>query len=369
MIKVAIVAGARPNFMKVAPILRALKKFPRLKTILVHTGQHYDFRMSEVFFKDLSIPRPDVTLNCGPGTHAEQTGKILEAFEKMLLKIKPRLVVVVGDVNSALAASLAAAKLGIRVAHVEAGLRSFDRDMPEEINRLVTDRLSDLLFVSEESGLRNLKREGVAQGKVFHAGNVMIDSLVSSLGAIRRSKVLVRLGLRAKSYGVVTLHRPSNVDNAASLKEIARILEAASKKCPILFPVHPRTLKKIEAHGLHSRFKKIGRLRCVEPLGYTDFMKLVQESCFVLTDSGGIQEETTYLKVPCMTMRHNTERPSTIEIGSNLLVGNDARHISKGITRALSGRWKRSGIPRFWDGKAALRIAAVLEKSLELPNF
>ena len=366
MRKIFIVAGARPNFMKVAPLLRAFARMRHFCPLLVHTGQHYDFSMSDVFFHDLDIPKPDIFLGVGSGTHGRQTARILTAFEKTLIAERPALVVVVGDVNSAMACALAAAKLQIKIAHVEAGLRSFDRDMPEEINRIVTDRLSNLLFVSEESGLRNLKREGVAHGKIFHVGNVMIDSLANSLSVIRRSPILKRLGLTGKPYGVVTLHRPSNVDDAATLRRILRILEAACGQTTMVFPVHPRTRKKIQAHGLLARFAKLKKLMTTDPLGYTDFMRLVQASRFVLTDSGGIQEETTFLKVPCMTMRLNTERPSTVQIGSNVLVGNDRDLILDGIGRALSGDWKRSGIPRFWDGKAAVRIAKILEKSFSV---
>ncbi len=367
-IKIMLVAGARPNFIKIAPLLKALKQAPHVETILVHTGQHYDFQMSDVFFKDLAIPKPDVYLNVGSGTHAVQTGRILSAFENVLTKHRPDWVVVVGDVNSSMACALAAVKLQIKIAHVEAGLRSFDRGMPEEINRVVTDRLSDFLFVSEDSGLRNLKREGVARGKVFHVGNVMIDSLVSSLGAIRGSDILKRLGLAGKAYGVVTLHRPNNVDDAASLRETWRILRAVAQKTLIVFPVHPRTRARIDAHGLRGDFRKLKNLKMTDPLGYTDFLRLVQGARFVLTDSGGIQEETTFLQVPCLTMRVNTERPATIETGSNVLVGNDIGLILSGVRRALSGRWKKTGVPRLWDGKAAIRIAKVL-KSLDKPVF
>ena len=367
-IKITLVAGARPNFMKIAPLLKALKKIPRVETMLVHTGQHYDFQMSDIFFKDLAIPKPDVYLNVGSGTHAVQAGRILSAFENVLTKHRPDWVVVVGDVNSAMACALAAVKLQIKIAHVEAGLRSFDRGMPEEINRVVTDRLSDLFFVSEDSGLRNLKREGVARGKVFHVGNVMIDSLVSNLGAIRGSGILERLGLTGKAYGVVTLHRPSNVDDAASLRETWRILKAVAQKTLIVFPVHPRTKACMDAHGLRGRFRKLKNLKMTDPLGYTDFLRLVRGARFALTDSGGIQEETTFLQVPCMTMRVNTERPATIETGSNVLVGNDIGLILSGVRRALSGRWKKTGVPRLWDGKAAVRIARVL-KSLDKPAF
>ena len=288
--------------MKVAPLLRALKKNGCFETTLVHTGQHYDFKMSEVFFKDLGIPRPGVYLNVGSGSHAEQTGRILTAFEGTLLKIKPRLVVVVGDVNSAAACALAAVKLGIRVAHVEAGLRSFDRRMPEEINRIVTDRLSDTLFVSEESGLKNLKNEGVAQSKIFHVGNIMIDSLIASLPAIKRSPILRELGLRPVNYAVVTLHRPSNVDTAEALKKVQLILKDVCRQTTAVFPIHPRTQGRIIALGLDASFKKLKGLKLVSPMGYTDFLGLVRHASLVLTDSGGIQEEPTFLKIPCMAL-------------------------------------------------------------------
>ena len=363
--KIVIVAGARPNFMKVAPLLKALRKVPRFQTALVHTGQHYDFRMSEVFFKDLLIPKPGVHLECGSGTHAGQTGKVLAAMERTLLKLRPDLVMVVGDVNSALASSLAAAKLGIRVAHVEAGLRSFDRSMPEEINRRVTDRLSDFLFVSEESGLVNLKREGIPPQKVFHTGNVMIDSLVASLGAIRRSDVRRRLGLADAAYGVMTLHRPSNVDDAKALKKIWHTVAKVSSLVTLIFPIHPRTAKRMDALGLRRAFQGLKNLRMIKPLGYTDFLGLVYGARFVLTDSGGLQEESTYLKIPCMTLRENTERPATLKPGSNRLVGTDEKKILEGVRSALSGRWKTSKVPKYWDGKAAKRIVQALIRQVK----
>lgn len=361
-IRIVLVAGARPNFMKIAPLLRQLKKIRRFETLLVHTGQHYDFHMSEIFFQNLDIPRPGIHLNVGPGSPAAQTAKIMTQFEKVLLKENPNLVMVVGDVNSTLACSLVASKMNIKIAHVEAGLRSFDRTMPEEINRVLTDRMSDYLFVSEKSGIKNLKKEGIGSNKIFYVGNVMIDTLLSSKAEVNKSKILQRLLLEPQRYAVMTLHRPSNVDAREGLQRVWRILRAVTAKTPLVFPMHPRTLRMIRAHGMNGKFKELKDLKITGPLGYTDFLKLVIESSFVLTDSGGIQEETTYLKIPCMTMRENTERPATLREGSNALVGSDIKKILTGARQALLGRRKTSGIPKYWDGKAAERIAKILAK-------
>ncbi|MEW6603023.1 MAG: UDP-N-acetylglucosamine 2-epimerase (non-hydrolyzing), partial [Nitrospirota bacterium] len=310
MKKIMVIAGARPNFMKIAPLMSEIARHKKkMHAVLVHTGQHYDYKMSAVFFQNLNIPEPDVYLNVGSGSHAFQTAKIMMEFEEVVLREKPDVVIVVGDVNSTLACSLVASKLNIRIAHVEAGLRSFDRTMPEEVNRIVTDSISDWLFVSEKSGLTNLRREGVDAGKMFFVGNTMIDTLLSHMKVIDRSGIVEHLHLNKKDYCVMTLHRPSNVDSTESLSEIYAILQLISRKVRIVYPVHPRTLKMIKMHGYFSRFRELDNLLMVEPLGYVDFIKLVKESLFVMTDSGGIQEETTVLGVPCLTMRENTERP------------------------------------------------------------
>lgn len=360
--KVLVVAGARPNFMKIAPLMRAFnKKRNKFNVKLVHTGQHYDYTMSESFFQDLGIPTPQIHLEVGSATHAGQTAKIMTAFEEVVIKEKPELLIVVGDVNSTMACSLVASKLGVKVAHVEAGLRSFDRDMPEEINRLVTDAISDYLFVSEPSGLENLKKEGVPKKKIHFAGNVMIDTLLHSKAKIQKSKVLKNLNLKPGTYGVLTLHRPSNVDSKKSLLEIFEILEWVSSKVRLVYAIHPRTKKMIEKFGLKKKFEQLDNIQVTAPLRYVDFLKLVSESKFMLTDSGGIQEETTILKVPCLTMRENTERPVTLTQGTNLLVGRNAREIKRQVNRVLAGKVKRGKTPRFWDGRAAERIVKVLE--------
>lgn len=332
--------------------------------MLVHTGQHYDFKMSSVFFRDLDIPKPQVHLSVGSGSHASQTARIMTAFEQVVLKVKPAMVIVVGDVNSTLACSLAASKLHIPVAHVEAGLRSFDRRMPEEINRIATDRISDHLFVTEESGVKNLLKEGVSKKHIHFTGNVMIDALFQSLAKVRSSKVLDKLHLKSKSYAVVTLHRPSNVDSKESLSRVLKILEAVSLQTPLVFPIHPRTRAQMKRFGFDRYLNALESLTLIEPLGYVDFVRLVKDSKFVLTDSGGIQEEATMLKVPCLTMRENTERPSTIHQGTSELVGQDMKKILSATRKALSGKWKKSGFPRHWDGKAAERIARIVSLRL-----
>jgi UDP-N-acetylglucosamine 2-epimerase (non-hydrolysing) len=359
--KIILVAGARPNFMKVAPIYKALAATQRYKPILLHTGQHYDEKMSKVFFEELAMPEPDIYLGVGSGSHAEQTAKIMVEFEKILQKEVPDLVIVVGDVNSTLACSIVAAKLLVPVAHVEAGLRSYDRTMPEEINRLVTDSISDLLFVSEPSGLHNLINEGVPDEKIFFVGNVMIDSLVTHIQKANESNILAQLNLKPKTYTLVTLHRPSNVDEKSSLEKILRIFEAISQKSKIVFPIHPRTKKMLEQFGLMDTVNRIG-IQLLDPQGYIEFLKLMKEAQLVLTDSGGVQEETTVLQVPCLTMRENTERPITIEVGTNLLVGTDETEVIDAAMKVLSGKVKKGLIPEKWDGRAAERIVAQLDQ-------
>ncbi len=356
--KIMIVAGARPNFMKIAPLMMAFDCFKKdLEIILVHTGQHYDFQMSQVFFQDLGIPEPDIFLEVGSASHAEQTAKIMTAFEPVMVKHKPDVVVVVGDVNSTVGCALVASKLNCRVVHVEAGLRSFDRTMPEEINRMVTDCLADFLYVSEESGLQNLKKEGIPPSKIVFCGNVMIDTLIANRHVIARSAILQKLNLEPQSYAVVTLHRPSNVDSPEAMDEIYTILKSLNTKITLVYPVHPRTKVMMGNHGLLKKFEDLPKLLMVEPMGYCNFICLVKNSRFVLTDSGGIQEETTFLRIPCLTMRDNTERPSTIRIGTNQLVGRDQKSILKAVEQILKGKIKRGRIPPLWDGRAAQRIA------------
>ncbi len=359
-IRLLVVAGARPNFMKIAPLLRELSARPRFETVLVHTGQHYDAAMSENFFRDLGIPEPDVNLGVGSGSQAAQTGEVLTRIETVLLERKPDAVVVVGDVNSRLAASISAAKLCIPVAHVEAGLRSFDRTMPEEVNRLVTDVLSRWLFTSEPSGNENLAREGADQAHVHFVGNIMIDTLRANLERARRLDTLERLGLEAGGYGVLTLHRPSNVDDPGRLAALFGTLERIHEKLPVVFPVHPRTAASI-SRLLGGRAPA---LRLTEPLGYLDFLRLLTDARLVLTDSGGVQEETTVLGVPCLTLRDNTERPVTVTHGTNVIVGSDPARIEAEVAALLSGRGRAGRVPELWDGTTAKRIVDVLERDL-----
>jgi len=354
------VVGARPNFMKIAPVLAACSGRQGLDSVLVHTGQHYDEKMSAWFFEELGIPRPDVDLEVGSGSHAAQTALILQRFEPILLERRPDLVLVVGDVNSTLACALAAVKLGIAVAHVEAGLRSFDRQMPEEINRLATDAISDLLFVSEPSGVEHLAREGVPAERVHFVGNVMIDTLLAQREKARRSDVLERMGLEVGTYAALTLHRPSNVDTPEVLAGILQPIRELATTMPVVFPVHPRTRESLARFGLGPRAGE--DLRLLEPLGYLDFVRLTAEARLVLTDSGGIQEETTVLRVPCVTLRENTERPVTVTHGTNRLAGSDPGRIRKAIAEALALDTSGIGAPPLWDGRAAVRIADVLER-------
>jgi UDP-N-acetylglucosamine 2-epimerase (non-hydrolysing) len=353
--KVLNVVGARPNFMKIAPIVEEMRKAPDLEGILVHTGQHYDEGMSDVFFRDLGIPVPDVHLGVGSGTHAEQTARIMVEFEKVCVRQKPNLVVVVGDVNSTMACSIVAAKLLIPVAHVEAGLRSFDRTMPEEINRLVTDALADLLFTTSRDADENLKLEGVDPKKIHFVGNVMIDTLLKHREKAEGLDVVSRFELEPGKYAAVTLHRPSNVDEPAVLRGILEALAEISKTMPVIFPIHPRTTKRIQEFGFDT-----SSIRTMDPLGYLEFLNLTSNAGVVLTDSGGLQEETTILGVPCLTLRHNTERPVTIIHGTNIMVGPDKARILDAFRRVMSGEWKPAGPPELWDGHAAERIVRVI---------
>jgi UDP-N-acetylglucosamine 2-epimerase (non-hydrolysing) len=357
--KVVAVVGARPNYMKVAPIWRELEKNPRVLKRLVHTGQHYDRNMSKVFFDDLRLPKPDVYLGVGSGPHGEQTAKVMQQIEKVLSDDRPDLVIVVGDVNSTMAVALVAVKMGIPVGHVEAGLRSFDRTMPEEINRMVTDIIAELLFTTERGAEKNLLREGVDPAKIHFVGNVMIDSLYFYRSLAERSAILDDLSLTPRGYGLVTLHRPSNVDDPGTLKGILGALEELGAVCPLVFPAHPRTQKIMESNELRVPAE---RLKILDPVGYLDFVKLMMHARLVLTDSGGIQEETTVLGIPCLTIRENTERPVTIEIGTNRLVGVSPERILDEGRRALGGSERSRRIPEFWDGMASQRIVRVIDE-------
>ncbi len=350
--------------MKIAPLMRAYQAHPQIEPLLVHTGQHYDGNMSDLFFRQLGIPQPDINLEVGSGTHAVQTAGIMKRFEPVVAQHKPDWVVVVGDVNSTIACGLVAAKLGVKVAHVEAGLRSFDRAMPEEINRVLTDAISDLLFVSEPSGLDNLAREGIAGEKVHFVGNVMIDTLRAHLAEAESVTTLEELGLVAGAYNVVTLHRPGNVDEAGAFVRIADALEVIQDDLPTVFPVHPRTMANLERLGLGGRLRAMRQLRMLPPLGYFEFLKLMSEAAVVLTDSGGIQEETTILGVWCLTLRENTERPVTVTSGTNTLVGSDPQRILQAYRRCRATPVAPAPPPEKWDGRAAERIASVFARQV-----
>jgi UDP-N-acetylglucosamine 2-epimerase (non-hydrolysing) len=357
--EIVAVVGARPNYMKVAPIWRELAKHDRFVRKLVHTGQHYDRNMSKVFFDDLRLPKPDVYLGVGSGPHGEQTGKVMLELEKALSERRPDFVIVVGDVNSTMAGALVSVKLGIPVAHVEAGLRSFDRTMPEEINRMVTDIVADLLFTTEPSAENNLLREGVERSKIHFVGNVMIDSLHFYKPLADQSTILDDLALRPGGYGLVTLHRPSNVDDPEGLRAILAVFDEIGRECPLVFPAHPRTRKVMEKSKLEVPAE---RLKVLDPIGYLDFVKLMMHARLVLTDSGGIQEETTALGIPCLTIRENTERPITIEIGTNRLAGVSPRRILSEALAVLRGPKPTGRIPDLWDGRASERIVRVIDE-------
>jgi UDP-N-acetylglucosamine 2-epimerase (non-hydrolysing) len=358
------VVGARPNFMKVAPLWRALASRGLLAQRLVHTGQHYDVQMSDVFFVDLGLPAPDVHLGVGAGSHAEQTGKVMAALERLWTVQRPDLVSVVGDVNSTLASAIVAAKAQIRLAHVEAGLRSFDRSMPEEINRLVTDRLSDYLLTPSADADQNLLAEGTAPERIFRVGNVMIDTLLAARPRAQQLPVLQTLGLRPAGYAVCTLHRPANVDEPRKLAGLLGALERVARRVPVVFPVHPRTRKVMAEAGLAA---PEANLRLVEPMGYLEFLALTSQAALILTDSGGLQEESTALGIPCLTLRENTERPVTVTEGTNLVVGTDPARIVAEASRALGGQGKKGRVPELWDGHTSERIAALYERLLEVP--
>jgi UDP-N-acetylglucosamine 2-epimerase (non-hydrolysing) len=385
-VKLIIVSGARPNFVKIAPLIKAIERHNKnpenpvlLDPVIVHTGQHYDEEMSRLFFRDLSIPKPDYDLNIGSGSHGEQTGRIMIAFEPVVKKEQPHLVVVVGDVNSTLACALVASKLNIPVAHIEAGLRSFDRTMPEEINRILTDQISDYLFTHSRDANENLIKEGIPEEKIFFVGNIMIDSLKMILNHTEKStvneliaKILVHRNLRADRYAILTLHRPSNVDDKRSLRNLLECLHEISKEIPIFFPVHPRTKKQIETFGCgqylnwvdnggaNIRLNNDGNLFGLPPLGYLDFMSLTKNSSLVFTDSGGLQEETTILGIPCITLRENTERPVTIVEGTNTLTGNNPEKIFSAYHDIKQNSRAPKKVPELWDGRTAERIVNIL---------
>lgn len=386
--KACLVAGARPNFMKVAPLIRAFDKYnseksteqPGFELSLIHTGQHYDYEMSETFFKELEIPTPNIHLEIGSGNHGSQTGRIMIEFEKVVLKNRPDLIVVVGDVNSTISCALVATKLHIPVAHVEAGLRSFDRSMPEEINRLLTDQISDYLFTPSKDANENLMREGIPESKIFLVGDIMIDNLLFNLSKSRNSAIFKRLGLESngsrnsiREYALLTLHRPANVDNKESLIKILNALKIVSKEIPIVFPLHPRTRKMMANFGVDKLYDfdlenlsepaLVGNtINLMPPLGYLDFLALMSNAKLVYTDSGGIQEETTVLGVPCLTLRDTTERPITLTEGTNVIVHNNGEKIIGETKKVLIGCNTKGKCPEIWDGKTSDRIVDILSK-------
>lgn len=361
--KIITVASARPNFMKIAPLLEEFKKKDNIEAKLLHTGQHYDYEMSKIFFDELGIPEPDFHLGVGSGSHAEQTGKVMMEVEKVLLKEKPDWIIVVGDVNPTMACTVVANKLGIKVAHVEAGLRSYDRSMPEEINRVLTDQIADLLLTPSIDGNMNLIKEGVDESKIHFVGNIMIDTLYKMRDESINSTVLKDISVEKENYMLVTLHRPSNVDHKDKLNDYVEILEQTSKHIPVVWPVHPRSRKRAEEFGLWERLKNIDELYMLEPIGYGANVCLMNNAKLVLTDSGGIQEETTALGIPCLTVRENTERPITVTEGTNTLAGTDKNRILKLVENHLHSKAatdNKASKPLYWDGKTAERIADVL---------
>ena len=358
-IPIACIVGARPNFMKIAPLMEELRNWPCFVTRLIHTGQHFSPEMSAAFFRDLGMPEPDENLEVGSGTQIEQAAAIMTALERAFVRNRPGLVLVVGDVTSTLAAALVASKLQIPLGHVEAGLRSFDRGMPEEVNRVVTDALSDYLFVSEPSGVQNLRAEGVPEHKIFFVGNVMIDTLLRFLPKAMESTILTQLGVASTSYALATLHRPANVDDPVQLRCFLEMLTGIAKRIPVVFPVHPRT-----RHGIENANLPTEGMILTPPLGYLDFLRLMADARFVLTDSGGIQEETTVLQVPCLTLRDNTERPITVEVGTNRLVGTDAENGLRAALGLLEEPPAQARTPELWDGHASARIVSILARCL-----
>jgi UDP-N-acetylglucosamine 2-epimerase (non-hydrolysing) len=359
-----LVAGARPNFMKIAPLIKEFQRV-NINFKLIHTGQHYDYNMSKIFFEDLGIPEPDIFLNAGSGSHAVQTAKIMIEFEKVIIKEEPFLVVVVGDVNSTIACALVATKLHIKVAHIEAGLRSFNRKMPEEINRLLTDQISDFLFVTEKSGVLNLKREGISAEKIFFVGNIMIDTLVENLEKAKKLNLLEIYNLKKNNFALITLHRPSNVDTKENLEKMVKIIKFLQKKIKVFFPIHPRTKKNLEKFDLEKNMNDLN-IVLSKPIGYLEFLNLMMNSKLILTDSGGIQEEASYLKIPILTARQGTERPITVDEGTNTIIGNDLTKAQKYIEQIISNKYKEGRNIEKWDGKTAERIVTILQNELNL---
>lgn len=361
--KVINVVGARPNFIKIAPIHRALSKIEGVESLIVHTGQHYDERMSDIFFNQLELPKPHFYLGIGGGSHTHQKANVMLAFEEILNEHNPDLVLVVGDVNATAACSITAVKMGVKTVHVEAGLRSNDRNMPEEINRILTDAICNDLFITEHSGLVNLAREGVDESKIHFVGNVMIDSLVYFREKSSRQVILRTLGLKPKHYVLMTMHRPSNVDNAESLKSILEIIKNTAAKKSVVFPVHPRTENNLKKFDLWEGLKEIKNVHLLGPQGYLQFLNLMDNAALIITDSGGIQEETTFLQVPCITFRSSTERPITVELGTNILMSDlDVNKVEVEANKVFDGNSKKGTIPPLWDGNAADRIASILFK-------
>lgn len=368
VLKIVNIVGARPNFMKIAALMTEYRKHRDIEPLLVHTGQHYDRIMSDLFFEQLEIPQPDINLGVGSASHAVQTAEIMKAIEPVLIEHKPDVMVVVGDVNSTIACGMVAVKLGIKLAHVEAGLRSFDRSMPEEINRILTDSISDLLFCTEQSGVDNLKKEGLPESKIHLVGHVMIDTLLRNLQKAQASTIIEHLRaqgmINGESFAVLTMHRPSNVDDPVVFGRILDGLDVIQKDLSIVFPIHPRTRKNLSGFGLMARVDSMPGLHVMGPVGYLDFLKLVSNAGLVLTDSGGIQEETTALQIPCLTLRENTERPVTVEVGSNQLVGTDPQQIVAAYRRVRNGALTNAAVPLFWDGRAAERIVEVMIQTM-----
>ncbi|UZE93499.1 MAG: UDP-N-acetylglucosamine 2-epimerase (non-hydrolyzing) [Candidatus Nealsonbacteria bacterium] len=363
-IKLLLLVGARPNFIKAAPLIREVKKHRQIELVMVHSGQHYDFEMSKIFFDELKISKPNYNLKVGSGSHAYQTAETMKRLEPILLKEKPNLVIVVGDVNSTLAAALTATKTNIPVTHIEAGLRSFDMAMPEEVNRRLTDHMSSFLFVTEPSGIKNLVKEGISKNKIFFVGNIMIDTLLDMKSKAQKIKILEALKLKKKAYGVLTLHRPENVADEKVFKDLLAVIEEIQRKIKIIWPIHPRVKRHLKEFNFLKKIKKMKNLLLIKPLGYLEMLTLNKEAKFVLTDSGGIQEETTVLNIPCLTLRKNTERPVTVQKGTNVIVGNDRNKIIKELSIILKGKYKKRKVIKFWDGHTAERIVKILISKL-----